>query len=524
MEKYLYLFSVVVIVVAAFAKLRSDLHYAQLNSYRNSRYGNWLKKNFFTPGRWLELLSIILVGMLMTWGLNTLAFLMTVIYLGIIAYTLFTKKQKKKLVFTKRATRLFGVASVLFLMFLAMSLMWNGYTLFSFILFVLFLSPLLIIAANVILIPVENYINNWYYRDAQRILNEHHGLKIIGITGSFGKTSTKHFLQRILAEKYNTLMTPGSYNTTMGVIRTIREYLKPIHEIFIVEMGAKQRGDIKEICDLVHPQTGILTAVAEQHLESFKTLENVKKTKFELIEALPATGFAVLNADYDLIFDERNNIRCPTAFYGVENIQAEYSVTNITYSAKGMQFKILRDAAEILSLETKLMGEYNASNILAACILALHYEVPVRSIEYAVKRLEPVQHRLEIRKNPGGVTVIDDAFNANPKGAAMALEVLDKIQGNKKIIVTPGMIELGDKESVLNEQFGGQIADVCDYVILVGEKQTQPILKGLNGKEFPEDKRYVAQNFNDAVAHLNGIVKAGDVVLYENDLPDTYER
>ena len=146
------------------------------------------------------------------------------------------------------------------------------------------------------------------------------------------------------------------------------------------------------------------------------------------------------------------------------------------------------------------------------------------NIRFAVNSLQSVQHRLEIKTNSNGITIIDDAFNSNPYGAKMALEVLKLIEGNKKIIVTPGMVELGDKESFLNMEFGKQIADVCDYVLLVGEKQTIPIFKGLVEKNYNQNNIYVAQNLNDATNKLKTIVNAGDVILYENDLPDTYKK
>ena len=134
---------------------------------------------------------------------------------------------------------------------------------------------------------------------------------MIGITGSYGKTSTKHYLNRILSEQFEVCMTPGSFNTTMGVIRTIREYLKPYDTVFICEMGAKQPGDIKEICDLVHPSVGIITAVGEQHLESFKTIENVQRTKFELIDSLPADGLAIVNDDFEWVANRKvSDVEC----------------------------------------------------------------------------------------------------------------------------------------------------------------------------------------------------------------------
>jgi UDP-N-acetylmuramoyl-tripeptide--D-alanyl-D-alanine ligase len=274
-------------------------------------------------------------------------------------------------------------------------------------------------------------------------------------------------------------MTPGSYNTTMGVIKTIRMFLKPIHQVFIVEMGAKQHGDITEICDLVQPSIGILTAVAEQHLDTFKTLENVKQTKFELIRALPKKGSAFLNAEYEIIKNEPVSDNTCKTYYSANSAQSDYYANDFSYTQKGMRFSFYKKGEKLIDLETKLLGNHNVSNIVASCAVAYQMGVPTESIRFAVKNLEPVEHRLEIKQNTAGITIIDDAFNSNPSGATMALEVLKQMQGNQKIIVTPGMIELGDKEFFYNKKFGEQISEVCDLVVLVGPKQTIPIAEGL---------------------------------------------
>ena len=204
------------------------------------------------------------------------------------------------MVFTARAKRLYGTSIVLIIIIALIAYFTTdiGYTIIC-LTGATVLSFGILLVSNILLIPCEKSVNRWYYNDAKRILNSMPDLTIIGITGSYGKTSTKHFLHTILSEKYNVLMTPGSYNTTLGVIRTIREQLKSYHNIFIVEMGAKQTGDIKEICDLVNPSIGIITAIGEQHLETFKTITNIQKTKFELIDALPRNGLAVLVEQYN---------------------------------------------------------------------------------------------------------------------------------------------------------------------------------------------------------------------------------
>lgn len=524
MDNILFFIALAVLLVYAFAKLRFELHMMQLNSYRNDRYFKWLKTNLLLSTRVLEIIVLAITGILMLLTGAAVSCILFILLFGLLAWLLFIKKQKKPVVFTKRAQRLFGLTAGLSVIATLVYFLVTGKTLYTLWVggFVLWLSFIFIAIANILVAPVEKAINNWYYNDAKKILEQRPDLIIIGITGSYGKTSTKHFLYRILSEKYNVLMTPGSYNTTMGVIKTIREQLQATHQVFIVEMGAKQPNDIKEICDLVHPQIGILTAVGEQHLESFKTIQNVQKTKFELIDALPSGGLAVLNADYEFIANRPVADR-ETALYSSDNEKVDFYIKDISYSARGSAFSVYQKGKHLANFETKLLGSYNLSNILAGYIVARHLDVPDSSVAFAIKKLEPVQHRLEVKVHPNGVTVIDDAFNSNPVGSGMALDVLKAIEGQRKIIITPGMIELGEKQEYYNTLLGEQIADSCDYAILVGKNITLPIMKGLKNKNYPDSKIYVAQNFKDAVNHLGGMTMAGDVLLYENDLPDTYE-
>lgn len=507
-------------------RLKNEMHYVQLNSYMNDRYFRWLRKNYFETLRITEigLLALTLLSLL---GLSIVFDALFALFLIVSIYRISKQKQKKKFVFTARAIRLYSSAAiVLMILFVSIIYFFNqpiNYTLIFLILLDLLLFAVIMVS-NIIIRPVESMINRWYYNDAKKKLKQMPNLLIIGITGSYGKTSTKFFLNKLLSEKYNVLMTPESYNTPMGVIKTIRTSLKPIHQVFIVEMGAKQIGDIKEICDLVNPKIGIITAIAEQHLETFKNIQNVQKTKFELANALPTDGKAFLNADYATI--KSYTITNPVAkcYYSTEDKNLDYNAQNIVYTRLGTRFDIFRQQQKLCSVETKLLGKYNISNILACCAVADELGVEPNNIIFAVKGLQPVSHRLEIRTNSNGITIIDDAFNSNPYGASMALDVLSLVEGKKKIIVTPGMIELANKESFYNNEFGKQIANVCDYVILVGEKQTGPIYDGLIESKYDTKNIYVARDLNDATNNLKNIVSFGDVILYENDLPDTYKK
>ncbi|GHU62963.1 Mur ligase [Bacteroidia bacterium] len=506
-----------------FVKLRYELQMMQQNSYRNSRYLNWLKKDLLSQRRIIEVAILLLLGFLAD-NIH-ICVLASIVFIILIVKEL-RMKYKKKLVFTSRAIRLYftaGLAAALVAFVVFEYSDENIGHVIQVVSLMTVLSFLVLIIANIINIPVEKMISRWFYNDAKKILEKNPNLTVIGITGSYGKTSTKHFLYRMLSEDSSVLMTPGSYNTLLGVVRTIRENMKPYHDFFIVEMGAKQAGDIKEICDLVHPTVGILTSVGEQHLESFKAIENVQKTKFELIDALPLEGIAILNDDYEYIknrpvYNVQNVIR-----YSFANQKADYYLDDIHYTKEKTNFTVKGKKEAANTFNTKIVGSHNLSNILASYIASKYLRIKKTSIEYAISQLEQVEHRLSISRTPQGITIIDDAFNSNPMGASMALDVIKEFRTGKRIVVTPGMIELGAKQYDLNFGFGKKMAVSCDYTIVVGSYNRDSIINGLHSNDFDKNNIFPAATFKDAVIHLNSILKSGDVVLYENDLPDTFK-
>ncbi len=502
-------------------KYRNELHKFQQNSYRNERYFKWLKHgNFWSKDRILMFVVVIfvLVGDFAGLSMEIIFSVACLCYL-FVTIKLLKFKAKVPFKFTSRAKRLlFTSLAIVVLISVVLGLTVDPKFLLVSLPFGSFMSFIILPLANIILKPVENHINNWYINDAKRILSEQKDLIIVGITGSYGKTSTKHFLHTILSQKYNVLMTPGSYNTTMGVVRTIREYLNPTHQLFICEMGAKQINDIKEICDIVHPKYGILTSVAEQHLDTFHNIENVRKTKFELIDSLPQDGAAFLNGDYEII---KNTVKTkPTEYYSVGDDTNDYSVKNIQYSQHGTSFDLYHFGDKVANFTTELLGEYNVSNIVACIACAYKLGLTTEQIQFGVHKLQAVEHRMEIKPGPNGVVVIDDAFNSNPKGAKMALEILSKFENCKKIVITPGIIELADRQDFYNAEFGKQIAKSADFAILVGKEQTKAIYQGLKSENYPEDQIYIAQGLQDAANFAYSRAVAGDVILFENDLPD----
>ncbi|MEI8055495.1 MAG: UDP-N-acetylmuramoyl-tripeptide--D-alanyl-D-alanine ligase [bacterium] len=444
--------------------------------------------------------------------------------------------EKKPLVFTARVKRLFCVNIVFVAVLYSISffLLWHHGDVWFVLTLVLlvfynFFVPIFLMFINWLVMPFEQLIQNWYFRDACQRRRALLNLKVVGITGSFGKTTTKYVLAEILRQKFNTLMTPGSYNTTMGVTKVIRSDLKPTHDIFVVEMSAKKQGDIKELCELAKPQYGLITAIGEQHLESFKTLENIINTKNELIESLPPDGTAFFNADDINSQKLAKAAKCHVIRYGIEaagtDTGLDYLVRDLTINEQGSNFTVVRMCDNSKAVfQTKLLGKYNIYNILGAIALASELGVELDEMLYSVKQLAAVPHRLALKRVGADIIFIDDAFNSNPVGSKMALEVLEQISGKRKIIITPGMIELGAKEDEYNERFGKYIAQVCDYVILVGKEQTAALQRGLLAEKYPDSSLFVAVDFAAAKQHLEQILRAGDVVLFENDLPDNYSE
>lgn len=503
-----------------------DLMMLQQNSYRNERYLRWFSQsgestNMGRLGCMISFFLIVLrrVPSILTYPAVILILIWQIIFLA-------TRKYKKPLVRTKRVNRIFWTMVGLTAVVVAPCWIFLGMTAAAIVMVaLLWISPMVLLAANTLLAPVEKRINRKFYDEAADILRSMPGLKVVGITGSYGKTSTKHYLQRILSEQFSTTMTPGSFNTTLGVIRTVREHLRPYDEVFIVEMGAKQPGDIKEITDLVHPVAGIITAVGEQHLETFKSIENVQKTKFELADAIPADGFVVLNNDFSYVASRKVDNTKALRYSVDRKDKSDFYASDIKYSSRGTTFRLHGPGLEEpLELKTPLVGECNVSNLIAAVVVALRLGMSHDKIRYAVSQIEQVEHRLSIRRIPGGLTIIDDAFNSNPAGSKMAMEVLGMMKDEgRRIVITPGMIELGDRQKSANSKFGEYIAANADVAIVVGAYNREAILEGIKKGKMDSDSVYAVDTFAEAQGVLHRVARPGDIVLYENDLPDTFK-
>lgn len=496
-----------------------NTHMFQLNSYKPHEQRMWYKQKFLPAfiGRNLGVLFTLPLLMFC----SRAGMILSILLYGLTAYLGRPRKAKKPLVYTARVKRMLTTVGALTALTLLAAVLLQEYPLLwgAILPAAHFVSGFYVLLANWINKPIEKAINNWYIRDAKRMIDEMPNLKVVGITGSYGKTSVKFFLRKLLSVRYNVLMTPESYNTTMGVVKTIRTSLRATHEIFLCEMGARNIGDIQEICDIVSPGFGVITSIGPQHLESFKTVDNVIKTKFELRDALPQDGIIFLNGDNEYIRSQTPGRKAVT--YGIENTACDYFAENITVSSKGSTFTMKREGKEY-TFTTPLIGSHNVLNIAGAIAAANTLGVPMQDLIPAVRQLESVPHRLQLIRGRQAL-IIDDAYNSNPSGAKAALGTLAQFDG-VKILVTPGMVELGSKQAELNRIFGTQAAAVCDYVALVGEKQTEPIYQGLLDAGYPKEKIFVEHDLTSALKSVENLRTGGvqKIVLLENDLPDNF--
>lgn len=512
-------------------KSKKAMHMMQQNYYNDdNRYLKWLSNNLYKSFIGFDMLFVIFLVLFFI--KNSKLSLIVYVLLYIISYVIYKNKlkseqSKKPLVITARVKRMFFTEIVLYLfLFILLIVFFNEdyIDIYYFIAgFLIFINWYTIILVNIINKPVEKMIFNHFKRMAKKKLKDMTDLKKVAITGSYGKTSSKNILNDILNVRYNSYATEKSFNTMNGLMISINNKLDKFTDIFISEMGAFKRGEIKELCDLIEPNYGILTTIGTAHLESFGSRENIQKAKFELIDSLPSDGIAILNMDdpYQINYDIKSD--CKKVWVSIKNKKADVYASDIKLSYKGTSFKVyFKDEKESISLETKLLGDANVYNILEAVALAYNLGLSLKEIQIGVKRIKPIEHRLELKKY-GDINIIDDAYNSNPIGAKMAVDVLGMMDGTR-IIVTPGMIELGEKQDEYNMEFGKQIAKVCDEVILVGEEQTKSILDGLKESKFSEKNIHVLNDVKDAFPLMKKLSSKDTYVLLENDLPDIFNE
>ena len=502
----------------SFVFSKHALQMFQQNHYEFYRYAKWLfnKNNIHFSLAIVYCVIVLTVGTLFK-GADLLIIFISIIFAIIFIYKETKTTYVKDLVVTNRVKR--QIACLLIIEDIFFICAFNVLPLDICGVLAIYMPYLFIFIMGAIMAPIEEMIKKKYENEARQILEEDRRLIKIGITGSYGKTSTKNIIYDIISENKLTLITPASYNTPMGITRTIREMLKPIHEVFVCEMGADKVGDITYLMDFVRPIYGVVTSIGPQHLNTFRSMDNIIYEKMQEIEMLPHKGVGFINLDNEYIanYKIRNNIKIVSV--GIDNTEADLVAKKIRYTKNGSSFDV-KIGHKNYHFETSLLGKHNITNILIGIAIAMELGIEIEDIVKNVKRINQVEHRLEVKKI-NGYTFIDDAFNSNPVGSKMALDVL-QMMDKQRVIVTPGMIDLGEKEDEINKGFGAYMKDKADKVILVGEKQTRKILEGLLESGFAPEDIIVKDNVREAFDYIYANFTTKDTILLENDLPDAF--
>lgn len=421
--------------------------------------------------------------------ISNYGFVVVLVYLGLLFQ--WYKALDKPLVFTGRVKRFFA-AMLLFSIFLAVIFNHFGVVIPIFL-------------AYFVSMFIEMMLFNGFKKHAQKKLDAMHDMKIVGITASYGKTGIKNIIAHLLKAKYKTYATPRSVNTLGGVIKDINEDLPDDTEFYVVEMGARGEGDIGEISTFVNPHYVVVGKIGPAHIEYFKTMENIRNTKMEILKTArleqawvhesamvkPESNVHTFGSKENL--DIRSNNPVPE--YIIEDVEATLDATSFTLNG-------IRYSANIL-------GAFNAMNLAAAVLVAKELGLNDEQIQKQLSTLEPVAHRLQ-RIDAGGKVILDDSYNGNIDGMMAAFDLATTYEG-RKVVITPGLVEVDDE---LNVQVAKRVNEIFDVVVVTGD------LNYAIFKEYVEaDKLVKLASKGEMESMLVEHTRAGDLILFANDAP-----
>lgn len=496
------------------------INYIQLNSYK-FKFGRRELSHYIRVvlATLIGVIVMLVIGLFDNLLLDILSIYLFFLPLLILIGIDWFKRKKTPLVITSRVVRLFIVLTILYAgLSLGLNCVekyvnstlgrsyWIGYLLL----------PLIIRLGMVINSPLENAIKSYYFRRAVERLKERDGLIRIGITGSYGKTTVKNILAKMLEKNYKVLASPHSYNTPMGFAKTI-ENLTDDTQIMIMEIGARHRGDVRKIAEVLKPNVGIITGIAPCHLESFGDIDNIILTKSELLEYLQSDGIAVFNGAN--VYTSRMYELCGLNRKELVRFSSGTAViTDLVTSVNGSEFT-LHIGNRFVECKTKLIGEHNIQNILMAVTVASLLGVDIEDIASSIYELESVPHRLEMTHS-NGITILDDSYNANPVSVQASLRTLALFK-ERKVAICQGMVELGSETFKENYELGVKMSGVVDLAILVGA-MGKIIKKGLIDSGYNPTRIVEYDNLAQATKHFGETLRYNDVLLIMNDLPDNY--
>jgi UDP-N-acetylmuramoyl-tripeptide--D-alanyl-D-alanine ligase len=520
-------------------RILSYLRYYQQEEYSSVRFRHWIKdKKAFDRRGTLVVLGTLVLAKFFPLGIPAVLVAMV----GALALAAVVQVRepdprtsgKIKLNMTQRATKIASVAFVGYGLIIAAPV-WATCSACNYecpplikllLLSLLFVQtpPLMVMIANAILWPAEKALQDHYISDAKRILREVDPF-VIGITGSYGKTGAKAALGDLLNQCLGPTFWPKkSINTVLGITRTIRETMKPFHKYAVMEMGAYNIGSIKKLCDFTPPRAALVTAVGIMHLERFGSPENVYRAKSEIAQALPRDGLLVCNGDSpNARRMAAEHASGTTLLYGFDQSAGHLDcyATDICFDDRGTQC-VLHWKGQRYPCRTPLLGRPALLNILGAFTMACALGADPAYAVACIANLEPVDNRLVLDRKPG-VSFLRDAYNSNPTGFAAALEVLQKLPASKRVLMTPGMIELGDQQVEENRRLAAIAATIADLIVVIGNTNREALLQGLRDANCPSERFVLAETREEAFAIVQARCGAGDIVLIENDLGDLHE-
>jgi len=389
--------------------------------------------------------------------------------------------------------------------------------------------PILFSSAVLCFSPFDYLIKSRIIGKAKKKLTEAPNLKIIGITGSYGKTTFKEALKTVLEERYKVLATPENKNTPIGLSRAILDGLEPNLEVLIAEMGAYKVGDIRSLCQITQPDISVLTGINESHLERFKSIKNTIRGKFEIVTSSKSNSVVYLNADNEYIIDNYKKFvggRTVNFYSGEKFTKTPYTIQNKNYlpDAKGIEFDLVDLEDKMIGhFKTSLIGDYILGTLMGVIEIALKLNLTSQEIQRGLNRLKPVSHRLDPILTVNNVLIIDDSYNGNPHGAREAVKVLARFQDRRKIYLTPGLVEMGKATEKIHHELGENLAKVADKVILIQNSVSGYIRDGLLQNGFDESNLSIYPTADSAHSDIKNILKPGDVIIFQNDWTDNYQ-
>jgi len=496
----------------------------QLKSYHVGRFIDHFRTHKGKTLIFNQLLLIKIILLFLVFVSPVFIYVLAFIYFTeVVIFALsFLKKSVKKPVFTLKARLIVLVSFILFGGFL---IIFKENT--SVLLLADILLPTVISFVVLAFEPFFVFLRNQILRKAKSRMSEFKNLKVIGVTGSYGKTSTKEFLTTILSAQFNVLATPEHKNSEMGIAQTILESLNEKHQIFIVEMGAYNKGGIKLLCDMVSPQIGIVTGVNQQHLSTFGSLDNLLSAEGgrELANALPKDGVMILNGDNKYCLDLYKNINGRKKLYSVkgDRVDSDIWTEDILVKENSISFVAISKEKEIQNFEVNVLGGQQVQNLLGAILIAKELGMSLEKISDACKTIRQEQAGMTLQDGVYGIKLIDSSYSSNPDGVMADLDYLNVFTG-KKVIVMPCLIELGKTSAEAHEQIGKKIAEICDLAVITSKDYFEEIKRGAMENGMKEENILLCGRVDEIFTAVTTFCKSGDVVLLEGRVPESLIR